>query len=275
MMRLALLGRTLGHSLSPAIHKRYLSALGLTGTYELRETEPEQVAETMADFRARYDGVNVTIPYKEKVIPFLDSLSPEAKEIGAVNTISFHHGEAVGYNTDCTGFGRALRHAGIFVKGASCTLIGAGGAARAVIQWFRQEGAASITVLSRHPETVGADFLTMAEKGVLSLRSLSEWEAAEEGGDLLVNATPAGMFPNAEGIPVEEENIRRFAAAADLIYNPGATRFLKAAKEGGARTMNGLYMLAAQAAEAETIWTGRAVPDALVEAICRELETMV
>ncbi len=273
-MKLGLIGRKLGHSLSPEIHRRFLSAMGKEGSYELLETEPENLEQLMEKCRKEYAGVNVTIPYKKAVIPFLDAVDPPASRIGAVNTISFSEGRAVGYNTDYTGFGHSLRHCGICPEKKECTVLGTGGAALAVICCLLDAGAEDVRVVSRNPEKAGKDILQKAESGQIILEDYTGL-AGHGTGDILINCTPVGMFPDTEKSPVSEEVTARFHAAADLIYNPKQTLFLSYAGKRGLAHLNGLCMLVMQAAAAEEIWQQEQIPKELTESVIKEMENFL
>ena len=218
-----------------------------------------------------YTGANVTIPYKLDVMPYLTDISREARIIGAVNTIHFTDHGTFGYNTDYGGFGRSLDHAGIGVKEKDCVVLGSGGGARAIIQYLADSGAKSITVVSRHPhsktefdaftKTVGADTIDLSR----------DFEHSQ-GGDVLVNCTPVGMFPDVNGCPVSERIIATFPAVVDIVYNPKDTQILQAARRHGAKTLNGMYMLVAQAIGSEEIWMGRDIPFSVIEQIAKEME---
>lgn len=273
-MKLGLIGRKLGHSLSPEIHRQFLSAMGKEGSYDLLETEPENLERLMEKCKKEYTGVNVTIPYKKAVIPFLDAVDPPAARIGAVNTISFSGGRAVGYNTDYTGFGCSLRHCGIVPEKKKCTVLGTGGAALAVICFLLDAGAEEVRVVSRNPEKAGKDILKKAGSGQIILEDYTEL-GTHGTGDILINCTPVGMFPNAEASPVSEEVTARFRAAADLIYNPKQTLFLSYAEKSGLPHLNGLCMLVMQAAAAEEIWQQAKISKELAESVIGEMENFL
>lgn len=156
-MKFGLIGAKLGHSLSPRIHKELFSRRGLAASYELLEMPAEQLPSQLERLRQEYTGVNVTIPHKIAVMPYLDSISPEAAAIGAVNTIAFREGKALGYNTDYFGFGRMLEHYGLTPTGKDVCVLGTGGAARAVLQYLTDCRSRSITLFSRKVSKVAPD----------------------------------------------------------------------------------------------------------------------
>ena len=152
MVRLGLLGEKLGHSLSPKIHKLIFQELNIAGDYSLIEIERENLSYFFSQAKEKFDGMNVTLPYKTAVIPYLSSITNEAASIGAVNTISFLKEETKGYNTDYYGFDFLLSSNGIEVKNRKIAVLGAGGAARAVLQYLNDNDAGNILVVSRNPE---------------------------------------------------------------------------------------------------------------------------
>lgn len=250
-MRLALLGEVLGHSLSPVIHQKLFEIEHIDSTYEL-----EEIARPVFDSELRhaletFDGMNVTIPYKVDVIPYLDELSSEAKTIGAVNTIAKKEGKLIGYNTDYTGFKRTLDLIGAEISGKPAVVLGHGGASRAVIQCLFDEKASSITVISRHPEKVDEEFLSFAKARNVEIKGYDSL-TPEADKYLLVNATPVGMYPKVGVSPIPADAAAAFPKVIDIIYNPAETQLLKDAKN--ADKSNGMYMLVMQAMAAEEIW---------------------
>lgn len=272
-MKAGLIGKTLGHTASPAIHEKIYQAMGISGTYDVLEMPPDQLEGNMKYLaKDGYTGCNVTIPYKRDVMPYLTDISREARIIGAVNTIHFTDEGAFGYNTDYGGFGRSLEQAGIGVAGRDCIVLGTGGAARAVIQYLADKNAKSITVVSRLPRSK-IEFDDFTKKIGASEIDYQSFETSH-AGDVLVNCTPVGMFPHIDECPVSETCIMAFPAVVDLIYNPKDTELLKMARRHGARTLNGMYMLVAQAVGSEEIWMGREISSSVVEQIAKEMERL-
>lgn len=267
-MKLGLIGEVLGHSLSPVIHEKLFHKLSIPGRYDLIEIPKDHFGEVLRDTLTACDGLNVTIPYKIDVIPFLDDISPEAKTIGAVNTIAKTDGKLVGYNTDYFGFQRTLRKIDAKVNGKTAVVLGHGGASRAIIQCLYDEGAAEIRVISRHPEKVDSDLRSFAEERRVRLMDYAAFEREAEGA-LLVNATPVGMYPKVGVSPISEEAARHFSKVIDIIYNPKETRLLHDASH--ADKANGMYMLVMQAIAAEEIWLEREIPDRIAEEIAEEM----
>lgn len=248
-----LLGEVLGHSLSPQIHGRILTALGKQGCYHLYEVPRDSIGEWLRKDALALRGFNVTIPYKETVISYLSGMSPQAQSVGAVNTVDVRDGKLYGHNTDVYGFGEMLRVMGIDSAGADVLILGTGGAARAVTAYFREAGAGSLTLASRN---VPADIPRFPGCRIISydvIESLGE-------RDILVNCTPVGMRPRTGVSLIGAELIGRFSAVVDLIYNPWQTELLRLAAEAGKKAVNGLYMLVAQAVRAQEIWQGAEIP---------------
>jgi len=267
-MRLALLGEVLGHSLSPVIHQKLFEIEHIDSSYELEEIARPVFDPELRHALKTFDGMNVTIPYKVDVIPYLDELSPEAKTIGAVNTIAKKEGKLIGYNTDYTGFQRTLTLIGAEVSGKPTVVLGHGGASRAVIQCLFDEKASSITVISRHPDKVDEEFLAFAKARNVEIKG---YDSLTRSGDkyLLVNATPVGMYPKVGVSPISPEVAETFPKVIDIIYNPEETKLLHDAKK--ADKSNGMYMLVMQAMAAEEIWMDREIPAETAARIAKDM----
>lgn len=266
-MKLGLLGEVLGHSLSPVIHEKLFQKLGISSTYELIEIPKDTFQKDLPALLSSYDGLNVTIPYKVDVIPFLDGLSQEARTIGAVNTIGRKEGKLWGFNTDYTGFARTLSRIDCDVKGKRAVVLGHGGASRAIIQCLFDEKAGEIHVISRHPEKVDRDFLSFARQRGAIIEGYDSLKV-EQDNYLLVNATPVGMYPKTGVSPVSSELTASFAKVVDIIYNPAETKLLQDARGSAS---NGMYMLVMQAMAAEEIWMEREIPREIITDIVEEM----
>lgn len=243
----AVWGKPIAHTLSPAIHQAAFRAMGLAHAYAAWEVAQPAVGEACARARTQLHGVNVTRPLKQAVIPCLDGLTDEARRLGAVNVLFFRHGTLLGTNTDGDGFLDAL---GDDPRGMRVLLLGSGGAARAVGQALA--GArARVTVAARGP--AGIDW-SLPPSEVLP------WETRERAGgpyDGVVNATPLGQAPDPTESPFEAfERIVPGGFAMDLVYRPRLTRFLVAAAQAGVRPIDGVSMLAYQAARSWRHWFG-------------------
>jgi len=248
MIIAGLIGEKLTHSLSPQIHEKYGRLAGLNIVYSLHETAADGLAALLDRLEADgYAGVNVTIPYKKAVMPYLDSLSPEAQAIGAVNTIRFDSGGRTGYNTDYFGLKSLLERNGFRLAGRRVVVLGSGGAARCAYFLARDEGAAEVFTVSRRPEEADSDIAAISYAALERMDSIN----------LLINATPVGMYPRVSACPVPDAVIQKCGAVVDTIYNPAETALLKKAAALGIPHANGLWMLCAQALASEQIWTGR------------------
>jgi len=255
-----------GHSLSPPMHNAAFETLGMNWVYVAYAVPPERVGEAVAGIRALgIRGLNVTIPHKEAVAGFMDGLSGEVQALGAVNTIDNVDGKLTGYNTDGPGFMRSLRELGEDVARKRVALLGAGGSARSVALACAHEGAERLAIINRTPDRAGevAELVRqhsrLAELEALPLDK-GAWQAISEA-DLVVNATPVGMHPQADVPPViPPEWLRPEQVVYDLIYNPRQTTLLKAAQQVGCRTIDGTEMLVHQGAIAFERWTGHDAP---------------
>lgn len=258
--RAFLIGHPLGHSLSPVFHTAAFHAAGLDATYALADVLPEDLAATVAALRATdVYGANVTVPYKQDVLPFLDALSDQAHALGAVNTIVNDAGRLTGMNTDVPGFAADLREQGIAVAGKHVVLLGAGGAARGVAAALAGLGVVHLAIANRTLERASAiqrqypDIATTVGLAHLDLR------AALANTSLLVNATSVGLHGDELPLPAEMlEWLPPSAVVYDLIYRP--TALLRAARARNLRAIDGLGMLIHQGALAWEAWTGQTAP---------------
>lgn len=273
-MKFGLLGEHLGHSLSPQIHKLIFEKLGLEHTYDLIELKPEELADFLANAGQAYGGVNVTIPYKVPVMDGLKTVSLDAKDIGAVNTIRFQGELGFGFNTDYFGFGRMLEHNAISLSGKKVVMLGNGGAAKAVLQYILSSSPEEILVVARDiakAQEKLANFVEREEK----IQFVSYEQLHGYKGDVMINTTSVGMFPKVLASPVAAEDLSGYEAAVDIIYNPEETKFLTQAKSAGCKICNGLYMLVAQAVASEEIWLERKLPDSLIAEVEGDLRRMI
>ena len=247
-MKFGLIGEHLGHSFSPIIHRR-LSGL----PYDLRELSPQELGDFLRNEHFR--GINVTIPYKQAVIPYLNALAHSAQLTGAVNAIvRAEDGTLTGYNTDMDGFIALARHSGIDFTGADVVILGAGGAAKAVTAASKQLGAASVRFAVRTPKA--PEQLPLADPSAFS------------DCDILVNATPVGMFPNVEGKLLDLSIFPKLRGVLDCIYNPLRTNLVLDAQELGIPAEGGLRMLAAQAVRASELFRDCKIEDSATDDIC-------
>ena len=262
MKHYGLLGKTLGHSWSAPIHEAIFHHLGMEGAYGLYPTEESAVPALLDDIRrGELDGLNVTIPYKQVVISHLDAITKEAEAIGAVNTISREGDRLVGHNTDYFGFQSLLVRNDVPTVGQRVMVLGSGGACRTVVACLKDMGAKAIYVVSRDPE--------QASKAIGDINVIGYDHIVDTEVDVLVNTTPAGMTGFPADLPMDVEAIPKVKAAVDLVYNPLETPLLGYCKKRGAKTVNGLYMLVAQAVKAEEIWQKTTIDQAVIDEIDR------
>lgn len=258
MMKLGLIGKSLRHSASRAIHMMFFQLCGLEGSYDLFEIPDEAgIPHHLALFEnASFAGINVTIPYKQAVMPYLDHISTEAESIGAVNTIHFLNGKRYGHNTDYHGFIQTLEREKMETAGKTWLVLGYGGSARSVLAALRDLGAETVCASTR---TSGKGFISYSD--ICGLEHVTG----------VVNTTPVGMFPDVEHCVIPRDFLRSFQYAVDLIYNPRETLFLQYARSCGLRTANGLYMLVAQAMKAQKIWNRAHFGEDITETIFQRL----
>ena len=271
-----IIGDPIGHSMSPAIHNAAFEKMGIDYLYVPFRVRKEELGKAIQGMRAlNIRGLNVTIPHKVAVIPFLDELDDLTQRIGAVNTIVNDDGVLTGYNTDAGGFLHALLEGGVEPKGKNMVILGAGGVSRAISFILAQRGA-NLVILNRLLEFDWAEELAhqisqVFKKEVKALK-LDEENLAMvlEKADILVNATSVGMYPNIDETPVIS-NLLKPDLVVDVVYNPIKTRLLREAEAAGAKTIGGLDMLVWQGALAFEKWTGLKAPVKLMreEAIKR------
>lgn len=248
-MKTGLLGRKLGHSYSPQIH----SLLG-NYSYELFEKEPEEIGNFLTN--GDFDAINVTIPYKQDVIPYCKELSDAARRIGAVNTIVRQpDGSLIGHNTDYFGFLSTLQRSGLSISGKKAVIIGSGGASKPVKAALDDLGANTIVI--SHKENTPENL------------------AHHKDASVLVNATPVGMYPHNGISPVELDLFPNLEGIFDLIYNPSRTKLMMDAAQRGLTVIGGLWMLVAQAKEASEWFTGITISSNVIEPIYRALSSQM
>ena len=261
----AVVANPIKHSISPFIHNSAFEATNTNGVYLAWEVDATELAETVANIR-RYQmyGINLSMPYKEQVIPYLDQLSEEACLIGAVNTVVNREGTLIGYNTDGKGFFKSLPSFKISRK--RLVLLGAGGAAKAILAQAILDGVSQISVFVRsssmektRPYLEKIQNATGFRVDLFALEDVQDLQDSITQADLLVNATSVGMDGSSQPIPTSIVLPEKLMVA-DVIYQPFETPFLKWAKNQGNQSINGLGMLLYQAAEAFELWTGKEMP---------------
>lgn len=249
-MKCGLLGRKLGHSYSPQIHS-YLGSY----TYDLFEKEPEQLEDFLKN--GDFTAINVTIPYKKDVIPYLDEISPVARKMGAVNTIVRRSdGTLFGHNTDYFGFASMVTRSGLSVSGKKVLVLGSGGASNTVVAVLQELGA-QVVVISRSGENNYSNL------------------PLHKDASVIVNTTPVGMYPNTGISPVDLSAFPTLEGVLDVVYNPARTQILLDAETLGLPCQNGLWMLVAQAKEAAEYFTGETISDSVIEKIYKALSAQM
>lgn len=259
------------------VEEAAFEAKGLNYRYLTIKVKPEDLKTAMDSVRIfGMKGINLTMPHKIKVIPFLDELSPAAKIIGAVNTVIQRDGKLYGENTDGKGFVTALVKSGESLEGKRIVILGAGGAARAIAVECALNHAENITIINRNPEK-GKELAELINRETSCNAEYMEWRektAIPENTEILINATSIGFSPNVTDKPdIDYETITPQMCVCDVIFNPVQTIFLQKAAEKGAKTVTGLGMLVQQAALNFTLWTGEEAPVSVMEeALKREIE---
>jgi len=248
-----IIGHPLGHTLSPLVHNWGFARLGVKAAYMAFPTPPERLADLVAAVRALpVSGLSVTIPHKEGVMPLVDEITEQARLAGAVNTLFWKNGKLVGDNTDVDGF---LAPLAARPRPKSALVLGAGGAAKAVMAGLGMLGVKEVTVTNRHAERAEALARTFGAQPL-------DWEKRLEArADLVVNTTPLGMSGQDQArSPYTGHAWTPDQTAYDLVYNPARTTFLDEAQKAGAATIGGLEMFVGQAAKQFRLWTGKELP---------------
>jgi len=269
-----IIGHPVKHSLSPLMQTEAFREVGVDAVYVPFEVEPENLKEAVNGLRAlSVKGFNVTVPHKERVVELLDFLTEDAEVLGAVNTVKNENGELTGYNTDAEGFLRSLVEEGVELSGKRVLMFGAGGAARAVGYALLKGGVKFLSVVNRNFSRAKAVAELLGKRGNVLVYPLKESaiEVLLKDADLIVNTTSVGMREDDPPL-FDYSKIPEGITVVDVIYNPPETPLLKAAKEKGCKTVNGLGMLIHQGAVAFEIWTGREAPvERMREVLKREL----
>ena len=254
------------HSMSPAMHNLYAERTGVDLAYlPFRVEEKELEAAVKGAYALNLAGLNVTVPHKQAVMKYLVEIDADAAAIGAVNTLVRTEGGFKGYNTDAAGLLRAMKKAGVSVKGEDCILIGAGGAAKAAAYLLAKEGANVIYVLNRSVERAEklAGYINgLNGRKVMIPLAISDYGKIPAGSYVAVQSTSVGMYPNVDAAPVEDgEFYKKIHTGIDIVYTPMETKFMKYVKEAGGKAVNGLDMLLYQGIIAYELWN----PDAPVD----------
>jgi shikimate dehydrogenase len=277
-MRYGLIGEKLAHSYSKIIHEKIADY-----KYDLIPLTRDEFASFME--KKDFTAINVTIPYKQEVIPYLDELHPLAKEIGAVNTIVNKCGHYVGYNTDFYGFEYMLKHNGITIEDEKCLILGNGGTAQTVKSVLKYLGASEILVISRKNNnetvsmntnnTVSKHSYKMASKDTLKTISYENCYTMHTDAAVVINTTPLGMYPKMDASPLDLTKFTQCEAVVDVIFNPLQTKLTQQAEELGIKAVTGLEMLVAQAKQAIEYFLDITLEETVIDEVYQELLIMI
>lgn len=259
-----LIGEKLSHSYSPLIHRAFFELTGMKGEYRLFELQKNELKAFLHhSLQEGFQGLNVTIPYKTEVIQHMEQISPEASKIGAVNTITLD-GALEGFNTDYFGIDYTLRKNGIELVGKKALITGSGGAAKAVAAYLMDSDILQLYIAGRNPENTKEKHPSAM---AINYHEIEQYQPY----DLIVNTTPAGMYPHTGVSPLSGDQLKGTVFLFDLIYNPAQTELMKIAGAMGIPCVNGLYMLVAQAVKAQEIWNKQNYGIDMVDAILRRI----
>jgi shikimate dehydrogenase len=274
-----LIGYPLERSVSPAMHNAAFAALGQDYCYVPLRVRPGQLGVAIAGLQALgFAGANVTIPHKERAVACMDTVSEQGQAIGAINTIVVQDAQLCGHNTDWSGSARVLREINFNPTGKRVVVLGAGGAARAVVYALAREQA-NILILNRtlaRAKALVEEFRPQFPLTAFAALPLTDETCFDQIGsaELLVNATPVGMWPHAEASPLPDDApIQRGLTILDLVYCPEETRLIRQARAVGARTISGLELLVWQGAAAFQLWTGHEPPVEVMRYAAKEALT--
>lgn len=272
MQKYTLIGHPLGHSMSPFIHSKLFEISGIEAEYDCTDINPAEFSQK-AELLKQLNGYNITIPYKRDIIPFTDILDETARRYGAVNCVHNSNGKTIGYNTDCTGFLMSVK---TLCLSGKVLLIGCGGVGRMMAIEAALHGAdLTIGII---PEAAKAAAELCSQITELSADSkVHVKDISEVSGkfDLIVNASPVGMYPNTDACPITEELVAECGGVFDAIYNPVQTKLIKWAVQNGKPAVNGTAMLVYQAVKAHEIWNGSYYTDEQVNNIIEEVNKII
>ncbi|MGI5880325.1 MAG: shikimate dehydrogenase [Syntrophomonadaceae bacterium] len=250
---LGLLGNPVGHSLSPRLHNAVFADMGINALYLPFALQASQLEQALYGLQSLgFRGVNVTIPFKEAVVPYMDELSVEARDCGAVNVIDFKNNKMIGHNTDGAGFIQALHEADVAVNGRT-VILGAGGAARSIVAALARAGMNEILIFDIEAQRAQhlASLIPVSSGTSIRGRLLTEADFSRSAreSNLIINCSPVGMYPQVDAAPIETlKSVQPHSVIVDIIYNPEETRFLQSGHKQGCKTLNGVPMFVHQAA---------------------------
>lgn len=274
MEKYAILGYPLKHTMSPPIHKRLFELEGKTVEYEICEISPEKLEENVSYLNS-LGGYNITIPFKVDIIKYLDELDESAKRYNSVNCVVNRDGKNIGYNTDCYGFLRSLEAENISLSG-KVLQIGCGGVGRMMAMETAIHGA-ELTIVAlpefvKGAEETAEDIRKHKKDAVINV--ITHDKISGEF-DLLVNASPVGMFPKTEECPVTEEVVKSCKSVFEVIYNPDVTMLMKIAEKNGIKAVGGMAMLVWQAVVAHEIWSGAKYKDEDIAELIADMRNLL
>ena len=248
MKKYLVIGNPISHSLSPKLHNYWLKQNNINAIYDKIKLEEDGIKEIIQDIKEqKIAGCNVTVPFKKKVIPFLDSLSTEAEKTQSVNTITFEKGNLIGHNTDIFGFDKAIRSLNFNMKGKKILILGAGGVVPSIVFAINEMGASEITISNRTKQKAENLKILFKKLNILEWGNITNF-------DVVINATSLGL--NNEKINLDFSKVGKNKLFYDVIYNPAETNFLKKGKQLGNISENGATMFIYQASEAFKLWHG-------------------
>ena len=272
--RFAVLGESLGHTWSPYIHNTLFAACGRDAVYLPITVPRDRLGSAVDVLRSCFDGFNVTIPYKERIMPLLDEIDDAARACGAVNTVENRDGRLIGHITDGLGMLSALEKGGVQTHGVHALILGGGGAARVAGYEFLSRGG-RVTFAVRNEEKGRALARELGDTQPDGTARINVFPLTRISGayDILINCTPVGMYPHTDACPVDDGVIARCKAVFDAVYNPRTTQLLARAKELSIPTVEGLGMLFDQAVEAQRFWFGEVPPQQIQNDVLDALKT--
>ncbi len=266
----AVIGHPIGHTMSPFIHSRLFELSGIEAEYSVMDIPVGELEKSYKETLSGLDGFNITIPHKTEIIPFLSSLDRKAEMYGSVNTVDT---DGKGYTTDPDGFIKALGAYGVKPDG-NVVIVGTGGVAR-IMAFEAAKAGANITIAVRHEDihmvsALACEILDKTIHPAVSTCYIDRIEKLDKDIDLLVNATPVGMYPNADNMAVNESIIEKSKVVFDAVYNPLETKLIKTAKKMGKTAIGGMSMLVWQAVESHRIWDGSVYDKKDIEKLCED-----
>ena len=266
--KFAVIGHPIGHTMSPFIHKRLFAISGVDAEYTIIDIAPEKLAEEYKNTLVKLDGYNITIPHKQNIIPLIDETDEKAKMYGSVNTVANKNGIAKGYTTDPDGFLKALEASNITLDGR-VVILGCGGVARTMAYEVVLKKIPLLFAVRKEDVKI-AEYLCNEIRNTVSGAEVSFCLIEELSGDIdvLVNATPLGMYPQIENQPVSDNIINRCANVFDAVYNPLETVLIKKAKANGANAVGGMSMLVWQAVVSHEKWDGSVYDNDDIAKLC-------